>query len=196
MNNGLFSLTRFLRDEGVDVDLLLLDKELAHFHPSADTYDLGYQQFTTALSWGNPQHFTKRTKTEISRDLSGYDFLIGCDSAPAFLNKIGRRLDIFVPFGTDIYFYHFFQVVNPKYQVDYYFFSRAQRAGIQNSRYLGWDCTNAEVEKIISRIGFKGERINLAYPMLYTPIYNPQAISNFYDCSHWYREFQKIRKQH
>src|SRR5438270_4631412 len=32
--------------------------------------------------------------------------------------------------------------------------------------------------------------------MLYTPIYNPQAISNFYDCSHWYKEFEKIRQKH
>lgn len=196
MNNILFAVTRYLRDKGIETDLLLLDNELTHFHPSADSYDLSYQEFTVNLTWGNPFSFRKKPKSEISKDLSRYDFMIGCDSVPAFLHKIGRTLDIFIPYGGDLFLSPFFQIVNPKHQFDYFFFSKAQKAGIENSRFLNMDYTNEETEKVFTRINYKGKRLNYGVPALYTPIYNPTGISNYYDRTHWYKEFEKIRHRH
>lgn len=42
MNHFMFSLVRFLRDEGLDAYLLLL-KEPDHFKPEMDTFDNSYK---------------------------------------------------------------------------------------------------------------------------------------------------------
>lgn len=196
MNNNFLSVTRYLRDRGIDANLLLLNNELPHFHPSVDSYDLGYREYTSTLRWGNPFHFSRSTKSEVLKDLSSYDFIIGCDTAPAFLTKIGRTLDIFMPFGGDLLLFPFFRMVNPKHQLEYIKFSRAQKTGIEKSRYLVMDYTNEDTEQVFTKLNFKGERLNRGIPMLYTPVYNPASISDYYDRTHWYREFEKVRRSY
>jgi len=196
MNNNFFSLTRHLRDRGIEAHLLLLDNEMPHFHPSMDAYDLEYQKFTTTLSWGKQFGFLKKTKKEISQVLNKYDFLIGCDTVPAFLHKTGRRLDVFTPYGADIVYFPFFKFVNPKYQLAYYLFSKYQKSGIQNARFVNFDYNNKDYEKLFLNLKCKGRRLKFAVPMVYTPVHNPDSIEDYYAQSHWYGEFLKIRKRY
>ena len=196
MNNNYFSVTRFLRDRGIDADLLLLKNELAHFHPSTDTFDLDYQRYTKNLRWGDPFRFTKTDAAEVASDLRDYDFIVGCDTSPAFANKVNRRLDMFIPYGTDLFFHPFFRLVNPRHQYDNYMFGKSQRAAIENARFIVMDLTNDEAEETLKRLNVHGQRLVLGFPMVYTPIYNPQSISQFYDRSHWYHEFKRIRDAH
>ena len=103
MNNNMFSLVRYLRDRGIDAELVLLDCEQAHFHPSCDAYDLDYQAYTTSVDWGRRKRFDKVSGDRV-RDLLGrYDYLAGCHTVPALAHKAGRKLDLFFPFGTDVY---------------------------------------------------------------------------------------------
>ncbi len=196
MNNNAFALARYLRDRGVDADVLLLDIEMSHFHPASDSYDLSYQSFTRAVGWGAPFGFLGKSRRAVADDLKRYDFLIVSGSAPAFIHRAGRTADVFMPFGDDLIEYPFPRLVHPKYQYAYLRFARAQRAGIETSRYLHLDLTNGDIEKHYNRLDFKGTRLTVGVPMVYTPIHNPEAIVKYYDRTHWYHEFKCIRDRH
>jgi glycosyltransferase involved in cell wall biosynthesis len=103
MNNSFFALVRHLRDRGVDADLLLTNMEIDHFLPAADTYDDAYRTFTKQLGWGSPRSLFLVSRRTVLRDLSPYDAVIGCGMAPAHLERIGRRLDVFAPYGSDLF---------------------------------------------------------------------------------------------
>lgn len=200
MNNIFFSLVRHLRDREIEADVLLLNTEMWHFHPSSDSYDLNYQKYTRSLSWGSPLDFTKTSKRQILEDLKKYDMIIGCGSTPAFMNKIGRRLDLFIPYGDDIVSYAFFNFKKPLYKCVYQLvcasFIKSQKTGIRKAAYLNIDPTNDEMEKVISQLNYTGKRLNCGIPMIYTPIYHPDRLPQFYDRSHWFREFEGIRQKH
>ena len=102
-NNMLFAVTRCLRDAGVDVTLLLQNNELWQFHPSLDTFDFSYRSYTSTLPWGDTESFHHADGQHLRRDLERFDFLIGINTAPAFCYKAGRRLDLFIPHGNDLY---------------------------------------------------------------------------------------------
>ena len=103
MNNIGFTIVRYLRDLGYDIDLLLFDDELNHFLPYCDTFDLKYQQFVRQLSWGSVGPLVKMPKEQIRHDIDVYDLTIGCGYAPAYFEKAGKKLDIFTPYGWDIW---------------------------------------------------------------------------------------------
>lgn len=194
MNNNLFALVRYFRDAGLDTHLFLFDYEHSHFHPSADTIDLGYQKYTHQLSWGNPFRFLSVSPYQVAQDVEGYDKLVGCGTAPAFLNKINRALDLFVPYGTDIYEYPFFQFhKNPKHLVHYLSFSRSQRDGIRKVRYVSCDETNEVYERKLAPLRLGERRIRVPLPLLYAPDWEPEAVLHFRHRSHWYEELAKIR---
>jgi glycosyltransferase involved in cell wall biosynthesis len=195
MNNNFFALTRFLRDMGVDAELLLLDTEQDHFHPSADSYDRRYQAFTRSVGWGNYARFLKVTPAEIEASVDGYDVLIGCGTVPGFLDRIGRRLDVAVPYGDDIWDLPNFRLVDPRWQRARFHFSRAQRRGLREARYLHMGITNPAGEAMIDRIGRTGGRLTFAIPMVYTTLFNPDTIQDHFGSSQWYGEFRRIREE-
>lgn len=104
MNNNFFSLCRYLRDAGFDAHLLLME-EMDHFLPDCDTFDTDYKEYTHQTLWHQHYFFDERLKKKIEDDLDGYDLLIGCDWAPAYLKLIGRKLDIFAPYGGDLFLF-------------------------------------------------------------------------------------------
>ena len=195
-NNNLFSLVRYLRDRGVDADLLLLDNETEHFHPSADTFDRDFESYTRTVPWGSAYPLHRVPADRIRSDLEPYDFLIGCSTAPAATQRIGRRLDIFAPFGGDFYAWPFFRIVHPRHQVAWCRFHRTQRAGIQAARCINIAATNEATEAVLRRLAFRGERLNTGIPMVYTPLYNPETIARYYDRSEGYPEFRRLRAEH
>ena len=196
MNNNFFALTRYLRDRGIDAHLLLLNNEISHFHPSQDTFDLDYQEYTHTVSWGDPFSFLDFSGKEIDRDIKDYDYIIACDVVPAFLMKIDRPVNIFVPFGSDLYYYPFMRLVkHPNKQLNYYYCSKNQRIGIQQAEYMSLTPTNNEFKNVIERIKYPGKILNFGVPMIYTPLFNPETIQLFYDRSHWRGEFEKLRNK-
>jgi len=114
-NNNNFVVTRYLRDAGLDAQLCLLNNEDEFYHPKADTYDTDYGSFITSFEWGNYHNFNTTEKKLILKDLKEFDFLIGVGTVPAFVNKAGLKLDIFIACGGDIDTYPFlFKLINFK----------------------------------------------------------------------------------
>lgn len=193
MNNILFSLTRYLRDRGVDATLLLLDNEEPHFHPSADTFDLSFQSFTRKVPWGDPLQIAKVTAEKVAGSVSGFDVLVGCGSAPAYLDKAGIRLDMFVPYGSDFFELPFhlqgFRRRAPLSTLELPF---RQRRGIRRARSILGDRSLA-YDDATKRLSYRGERIFESLPMIYTPLYSPATLPAYYGRSHWYAELAALR---
>lgn len=103
MNNNFFSFVRHLRDRGHDARLLCIRRELQHFLPSADTLDDLFRVYTSELEWGNEGSFRKTSAARVLHDLGAFTHVVGCGMIPAFMAKSGRRLDIFSPYGADLY---------------------------------------------------------------------------------------------
>ena len=101
-NHFMLNLVRHLRDCNIDAWLLLLEDEKDNFHPKYDDFYDEYKKFTIKLNWRDKPIY-KFTKNEILKELNEFNVLIGCDFSPAFINKSGRKMDVFVPYGEDLY---------------------------------------------------------------------------------------------
>lgn len=102
MNNNFFAMSRYMRDEGYNCELLLFVNELAHFHPECDTYDSRHKTWVKRLNWGKGHQVNEVERRFLQRDLQQYDIFVGCGWSPAFLHKAGYALDVMVPYGGDI----------------------------------------------------------------------------------------------
>jgi glycosyltransferase involved in cell wall biosynthesis len=195
MNNIMFALARYLRDRGFEADLFLFDDEHAHFHPSADSYSLEYQKFTTQLMWGKPLGISKVTKKDLLSVLDPYPKLLGCGAAPAYVDKADRILDIFVPYGGDLFELPFrIQGVSrrtPQASLEVLF---RQRRGIRNSRAILID-QSVEYTEAISRLRATGKQVTVGLPFPYTPEYAPETIAAHYNQTHWYQDLRALRER-
>jgi hypothetical protein len=107
MNNANFSLLRYLRDLGLEAQLLLYSDEIDHFKPECDTWDFEkwkpyIQQMD--LPNGNLLNYLRASSSSIRRQLAGFDFYIGTGFAPAYFYKAQLTLDIYIPYAVGIEF--------------------------------------------------------------------------------------------
>lgn len=182
MNNIYFSLARFLADEGYDCELMLYDYEPSHFHPSADTFKTELNFTIRQLEWGDPAHFFRNSR-RVNEDLKSFDFLIGNGTAPAYLHRSGRVLDLFIPYGDDLYALPFPRIVHPLRQLPYLALAWHQRKGIQECPYILFDRTNKEFEKIFDKLNYPGKRITMPPPLFYYSEYEEtKTIDHPYLC--------------
>ncbi len=200
MNNNFFSLARYLKDAGYEVGLRTMLNEPAHFGPSADSYTNDYESYTQRIRWSNmPSDYTGITRKQIKEDIGGYDYFIGCGASPAFFHKAGIKLDIFIPYGSDLDVIPFLRRYD--YQKRRKLFKRwrlavNQRKGIENASYVLFDYTNDDCEAVFKRFDMKGERLLLSSPLLYLPEYSLDNINKYaQNCAH-YRRFQELRAGH
>ncbi len=196
-NNIMFSVARHLRDSGHDATLLLMDNEFLewpHFHPSCDTFDLDYQRFTKELSWGTASRFSLDDIATVKRDLAPYDFVIGCGTAPAYMARIGRSLDVFIPFGNDLCEGPFrppnFNRRSLRSLVAYPFW---QRRGILGTRYVFADISPTYMEPHLARLGYKGKRVFASPPLPYASLYKPEVLEGYVDRTYWYPLVKEFR---
>lgn len=192
MNNNMFCLVRYLRDRGLDAHLLLLSHEHAHYLPEADSYGREHEAYVRRLGWGSEPDFAKTEPAQIARDLAGFDAVIGCNYAPAFLHKAGRRLDIFCPHGSDYYEVAFYTDERGEPTP----LARAQRAAIREAAFIMAPFTNPDRERYWSAIAPTGERIGHPIPLLYLPEYAPERMARFWTPGPASKALARLREQH
>jgi hypothetical protein len=118
MNNANFSMMRYLRDLGLDAHLLMYDREAEHFHPRHDTWH--WEKWSPyvhklRISNGGIDSLLSSKGTLIA-ELGGYDVYVGNGIAPVLFRKMGRTLDLFIPYGEGVEFIieHYFRWQNLK----------------------------------------------------------------------------------
>ena len=196
MNNNHFAMARYLRDRGVDADVMLFDHEAEHFHPSADTYDDSYRTFCRPLTWGNPARWGHVSDGTIRRDTENYEVLIGCGLAPAFCSRIGRPLDVFAPYGADLYHYTRYRLTYPSRIVNTWRAIRAQRRAIPRASVFHMDMTNPVYEGRWTELKGDSERWYLSMPLVHIGTYTPERVAAESAGHPWAARFARIRAEH
>lgn len=172
MNNAYFSLSRYLRDAGHDCEVLIFNNEPSHFHPSCDTDSDEYKTYCRVINWGDPANFFSDDFDQIRKDLDIYDFLIGNGPAPAYVARVGKKLDIFMPYGYDLYSLPFYKLVHPLRIPAYLKTGYYQKKGIREASYILFDRTNEKFESMFNKLHYQGRRIVCAIPMVYHKEYD------------------------
>lgn len=192
-NNNHFAVVRYLRDRGYDVHLALTDAEQAHFDPSCDTFDLDYMRYTRQLGWGSERSFAGTPSDRVRRDLEGFDVFVGTGLIPAYLARAGVMLDVFDPYGEDIWGNTRYRLANPRYLRSHLGSVHWQRRGIGRARNLHAGKMAQHFETQMDRYGRTCERWYEKTPMVYAPQYDFSPRSPMLDRTHWAHEFRRIR---
>ncbi len=200
--NNFFSIARYLRDRGFDARLFLMEqeeREWPHFHPSADSFTEEYKEYTeTSFFSKHPTPFFHTSKASIRAFFQLFDFVIGCSTLPAYAAKAGIQLDMFIPYGSDLYWTPFYtwRRANWKKLVKRNVLAYYQRQGIRKSRYFLFDNTNSDNESVLNKVNPKGRWIKGNAPFIYIDEYD--FISKglpAYPSKH-FQELSKIKKLH
>jgi hypothetical protein len=194
-NNNHFSLVRYLRDVGFSIDLLLLSDEQDHFHPKCDTYDLAYVDYIKKVHFGAVRGFSRLSSSEINNYFAEYDVLIGTGLAPAILDRANRILDIFDPYGADLWDQTFYRFTSPQLLLDYNLSVFHQRRGIRSSRIIHAGPMDRRYEDRLMKFSNNERRWFDYMPMVYHPQYE-ELFNGRHTCTHWQQEFTQIRKSH
>lgn len=148
MNNNFFALMRFLRDRGVDAHLFQIDELDGHFLPECDSFDstqyLPYVHTIANISFRDffklPFSYQLRKRLKTFKDrLVNFDIVIGCGGL-AILEWAGIKIDIFIPYGGDLYQSPFMFEYSIKKHFPYSFLMRRyiklQRQAIAKTRSI------------------------------------------------------------
>jgi hypothetical protein len=174
---------------------LLFDDSHAHFDPSADTLDHEYLKYTRQLTWGDPMAFSQISRARALRDLQLFDQVWGNGIMPALCQKLGRKLDVFVPYGSDLSGLTSFPAIPLRRQRLASFFEVPfrQRQGIRSHvRILAMDRA-PHFDSKVARLGFQGKRVYESVPLLYLPQYDNTNAGNVGPASFWTPLLQKAR---
>jgi len=195
MNNAAFSTARYLIDKGYDCEVLSYNDEPEHFSPEQDSFNNDHERFARKLGWGDPAGFLELKNSVIEDDIKNFDFIIGNGPAPAAMKKIGRRLNVFTPYGYDLYSLPFFKMVHPLRIPAYWKTAVLQRRGIAETPYIIFDKTNDAFEKQIDKLSYTGNRLVTALPMVYWKEYSEGNVLKFQHLHPQFNLLQKLRKE-
>lgn len=191
MNNNFFAMARYFRDMGIDAELLAIGSEMQHFNPSCDSYSLEYMDYYRELHWHS---FNRTARRSIREALEQYTVIIGCGLSPAFLNKAGMVLDVFVPYGGDLW--NATRVSTASLHKLPFYFYRAynQRKGIRKTKVVHMPKTNRHYDDLLDHMRSKSSiRWSEGVPIIYAPIYSPESLRENANKTHWNHIFREIR---
>jgi len=207
MNNNFFALARHLRDRGFDAHVFFRPAA-EHFHPKADTFDLSDLNYCHEVDWFSIPDIVS-ANDQVLRDLDGFDFLIGCGDEAAMVSRAGATLDIYVPYGSDIYKYahlpHDYtwhvklrSILGlpglPRYKnLKYGTLSRYIYQAIKHARYIWWDYANEEVDSHLYKINPHGTILRYPVPFIYPKSYERLSNKTTNRDVHWGSIIETIR---
>lgn len=194
MNNFHFCLARYLRDEGYDVTLFLLN-EFPHFLPVCDTYNVEDLVFVKSLDWYKKGHW-KTSKEEILQVTQEFDFIIGTDIVPAFFYKAGIALDLMFPLGGDIFFKPYFKYrkhIPFRAQIGEFYFRYCQRRGLREAKAVSLPIYGNEFENHFRKLKINENRQYVACPSIYLPQYKGFFFEQYRKDSEYCKKVESIK---
>lgn len=167
MNNNFFSLQRYLINLGIEAHLFFFSNLPEYFYPSADTFNIKkYKKLIHTLSFKRTLFYGGYKKII----KSGYERIIAAGLHVAFMQREGIDIDMFIPYGSDLYevcFPNKFPFFS-KRRLLYAYLRRFQIKGILRASVV---IANLEYEPIslsINKLGLDKDKVlNIGIPMVY-----------------------------
>jgi glycosyltransferase involved in cell wall biosynthesis len=195
MNNNFFALARYFRDLGIDADLFLIpNSNLKHFAPDQDSWEnvsekSWIKSFPVNYHWLT--YFRADTVSKVRKSLASYDKIIACSQSMGILYRVGIKVDMFIPYGSDLINLPFvarmfpnkirFQDA-PKYLI-YSYLSLLQKKSILNATTIISNANWKVAQDALDVLGRKP--VNLPRVMVYK-----EAIPKFvYDKFSWIKSY-------
>lgn len=188
MNNNFFVLQRYLLDQGISCHLFILPDEPEHFLPENDSWKNNISDLYTRLNWGKVSDFSSISKEQIKNQFKEYSNIIACGPIIAFLSKAGIRIDVFIPYGSDLYSLPFSYPNNPIKWLNKFLFNKSIRKGIKDSKCISLADNSEQLFSPLKKIGFNGKMVNSGVPMVYSE-------SKVLEKSKYFNEFSAIREK-
>ncbi len=197
--NNFFSLVRYLRDKGYDAHLMLMKEEFDHFNPRADSYNENYKKYVRKSFFSMlPTGFYLIPKDQIKNAVQDFEFIIGCGLAPAYLNKVGLKLDIFIPYGSDLDYQPYFRRKNyfNKKILKIIYVTYHQKMGIKKSRFVMKTNANSTLHWQYKNLNHHGDLIIGTVPLIYDRQYKHSILKKYLDSSSndFIESMKKIRE--
>lgn len=199
--NNFFSACRYLRDAGFDARLFLFEeeeREWPHFSPECDSFTDSFNDYVEKSFFSkHPTPFFHYPSDKIKNFWRRFDFIIGSSALPAYASKAGVKLDLFVPYGSDLYYLPFFKKRKGlKSTLKHAYLSYHQRKGIRSSQAVWFDRTNAKNEALLAKLKIKGNRIMMNFPFIYLPEYAREKLAAYCDKSVNFKAIYNAKKRH
>ena len=190
MNNNLFVLQRYLLDLNYEAYLYVLSTDDSIYFPDKDTLDFErYKPYIKFVNWGSDIDYFKKRR-EIKKDLKEFDAYIGCGLAPLFVNLINKSLDIYIPYGSDLYELPFEGFSHQNIVLRYYFRFILRKQLSQTKVCVAQRNFTALLNPIQK---LKIKNIPIGYPYFYDKNTLPYTINKVKKISKVYKEFKKLR---
>ena len=161
---------RYLRDLGLAVELRPYGGEHAHFLPEADHIRPDDALPARDLNWYD---IITPTPADIARSVGPYGFVIANGRAPAFFARLGRPLDLFIPYGSDFYEIPFLWTEAADFDqyrdINRLVLGHFQRIGIRQARLV--QISNHQFLPRLEALG-QERRVQRGVPMVYAPSYD------------------------
>lgn len=182
MNNNFFSIARHLRDLGYDAHLFYR-VAMDHFKPEADCWNEDYKEFCHEVNWLD-KGICLSDEQQIRGELSGFDFFIGQGDEAAAAHRAGIDMDVYYPYGSDVYKYSqlqqeflfrhkVFQYLRSKdfaktrRMLEKGTPSKSMRGVIANARHILVDHTNDDFEAKLRSLKCTGQIEHVPMPFVY-----------------------------
>jgi hypothetical protein len=200
MNNMMFTLCRYLRDNNINSHLFLFEDEAAHFLPESDSYDDDYKKYSSTLPVDR-KNFTNLNIKKLQSILKDYVFFIGTDIAPALLTLLGKRINVFIPHGSDLYALPFTLTSKKKYDKiwwarEVYYIGLIQRIGVENAYTILFPEEYDEQFPYKHKLNCKGVFHNTSGPMVYAPQYRSLSQNREIRKLKYYDYFKELRGEY
>ncbi|MDG1189994.1 MAG: hypothetical protein P8N00_05525, partial [Flavobacteriales bacterium] len=170
MNNNFNVLLSYARTIDIEARLLYFSDTPQHFLPSSDSFSM-FIDFTFNLGYSEMECF--ENPTHLTRHIDRNDILIGCGLVPAILQKVDLKLDLFIPYGSDIYQVPFKVSKNPFKLKKSLNLMKFQKEGIRGSMEIWIGESSPFWKSVCMRLGVEYSLIR--YPMLFVD-YNSLAM--------------------
>ena len=167
MNNNHFAMMRYFHALGIESYLFKYANEFDHFQPECDSFEIEKWApyiIQTKIVNGDFKQYLKFQKTELHQIFKGFDFYIGNGMAPAYLNKAGIFLDVFIPYGVGIEYTYRVVKTNLFESIKEKVVAFTQQSAIR--RNVGVVCT-ADDSTINKSISLGKKTMKYAIPMVY-----------------------------
>lgn len=170
MNLYMPAVGRYLRDLGLSVELRPYTGANAHFQPEADHVRPDDALLARDLNW---RDIVTPTPADLARSVGPYGFVIGNGQAPAFFARLGRPLDLFIPYGSDLYEIPFLWAENADLDrwrdINRLLLGHFQRIGIRQVRLV--QVSNHQFLPHLEALG-QARYVQRGVPMVYAPSYD------------------------